>query len=53
MATINLKNVAFRFGRSLMLSTGKKMGHLDSEDSESEDGHHLSSQPSLIDCAKK
>ena len=33
MATINLKTFCVKFTRSIMLNTGKKISHLDSDDS--------------------
>uniref|UniRef100_A0AC34FVS7 Uncharacterized protein n=1 Tax=Panagrolaimus sp. ES5 TaxID=591445 RepID=A0AC34FVS7_9BILA len=41
MASANLKNVAVRFTRTILLKTGKKINHLDSDDdSDDNENHH-------------
>uniref|UniRef100_A0A914RAF1 Uncharacterized protein n=1 Tax=Panagrolaimus davidi TaxID=227884 RepID=A0A914RAF1_9BILA len=48
MASANLKTVAVRFTRSLMLNTGKKINHLDSDDDSDENEHHHSNNWMIV-----
>uniref|UniRef100_A0A914YLR8 Uncharacterized protein n=1 Tax=Panagrolaimus superbus TaxID=310955 RepID=A0A914YLR8_9BILA len=52
MASANLKTVAVRFTRSLLLNTGKKINHLDSDsdDSDNNENYHYEN---LMEVAKK